>query len=90
MSRLSCRFSSYVIGRQSSSSLSSMSNIVSGGRIGCACCSPLFLLPPPTGSSGSRIEPAQLGKFDQRLLKTAFASIQRLLEFTASTFMADL
>jgi CBS domain-containing protein len=33
------------------------------------------------------IAPWQLGKFDQRLLKTAFSSIQRLLEFTASTFI---
>lgn len=32
----------------------------------------------------------QLGKFDQRLLKTAFSSIQRLLEFTASTFVRGL
>ena len=33
------------------------------------------------------IVPSRLGKFDQRLLKTAFSSIQRLLEFTTSTFI---
>jgi signal-transduction protein with cAMP-binding, CBS, and nucleotidyltransferase domain len=38
-------------------------------------------------AGGSRIDPGMLGKFDQRLLKTAFSSIQRLLEFTASTFI---
>ena len=38
-----------------------------------------------TGSS--TVAPLQLGKFDQRLLKTAFSSIQRLLEFTDSTFV---
>ena len=40
-----------------------------------------------TLAGGSRIEPGALGKFDQRLLKTAFSSTQRLLEFTASTFL---
>jgi CBS domain-containing protein len=40
-----------------------------------------------TLAGGSRIEPRTLGKFDQRLLKTAFSSIQSLLEFTASTFI---
>jgi CBS domain-containing protein len=39
-----------------------------------------------TLAGGSRIEPCTLGKFDQRLLKTMFTSIERLLEFTASTF----
>lgn len=37
--------------------------------------------------AGSRIDPGKLGKFDQLLLKTAFSSIQRLLEFTTSTFI---
>jgi CBS domain-containing protein len=36
---------------------------------------------------GARIDPGKLGKFDQLLLKTAFSSIQRLLEFTTSTFI---
>ena len=36
----------------------------------------------------NRIDPAQLGRYDSRLLKTAFASIERLLEFTAETFHA--
>ena len=40
-----------------------------------------------TLAGSSRIEPGELGKFDQRLLKTAFSSIQRLLEFTADTFI---
>jgi signal-transduction protein with cAMP-binding, CBS, and nucleotidyltransferase domain len=35
----------------------------------------------------SRIDPGKLGKFDQLLLKIAFSSIQRLLEFTTSTFI---
>ena len=39
--------------------------------------------------AGGRIQPGDLGKFDQRLLKTAFSSIQRLLEFTASAFIPD-
>jgi signal-transduction protein with cAMP-binding, CBS, and nucleotidyltransferase domain len=39
-----------------------------------------------TLAGGSRIEPCALGKFDQRLLKTMFSSIERLLEFTAATF----
>jgi len=34
----------------------------------------------------SRIDPAVLGRYDQRVIKTAFASIQRLLEFTIATF----
>jgi signal-transduction protein with cAMP-binding, CBS, and nucleotidyltransferase domain len=38
-------------------------------------------------AGGSRVEPGRLGKFDQILLKTAFVSIQRLLEFTTSTFI---
>ncbi len=40
-----------------------------------------------TRAAGSRIDPGRLGKFDQLLLKTAFSSIQRLLEFTTSTFI---
>ncbi len=35
----------------------------------------------------SRITPGMLGKFDQLLLKTAFSSIQRFLEFTHSAFV---
>ncbi len=34
-----------------------------------------------------RIEPSKLGKFDQRVLKTAFSSIQNLLEFTTNTLI---
>ena len=37
--------------------------------------------------AGARIEPGKLGKFDRLLLKTAFSSIQRFLEFTVSTFI---
>ena len=40
-----------------------------------------------TLAGSSRIDPGTLGKFDQRLLKTAFFSVQNLLEFTASTFI---
>ncbi len=36
---------------------------------------------------GSRIDPGKLGKFDKVLLKTAFSSVQRFLEFTLSTFV---
>jgi hypothetical protein len=36
-----------------------------------------------------RIEPSKLGKFDRLLLKTAFSSIQRFLEFTVSTFIPE-
>ncbi len=35
---------------------------------------------------GGRIEPGKLGKFEQRVLKTAFASMQRFLEYTDATF----
>ena len=38
-------------------------------------------------SAGPRINPAKLGRFDQLLLKGAFSSIHRLLEFTASIFL---
>ena len=38
-------------------------------------------------SGGPQINAGNLGRFDQLLLKTAFSSIQRLLEFTASTFI---
>jgi CBS domain-containing protein len=38
-------------------------------------------------AGSSRINTATLGRFDQLLLKTAFSSIQRLLEFTTSTFI---
>jgi len=38
-------------------------------------------------AGGSQISAAALGRFDQRLLKTAFSSIHRLLEFTAATFI---
>jgi len=34
----------------------------------------------------SLIDPGLLGRYDQRVLKTAFASVQRLLEFTTATF----
>ena len=34
-------------------------------------------------AGGSQIDAGKLGRFDQLLLKTAFSSIQRLLEFTA-------
>jgi len=34
------------------------------------------------------IAPSALGKFDQRVMKTSFSSILRLLELTASTFVA--
>ncbi|MCU1235326.1 MAG: nucleotidyltransferase [Candidatus Solibacter sp.] len=40
-----------------------------------------------TLAGGSRIDPSTLGKFDQRLLKTAFSSVQHLLEYTAATFI---
>jgi signal-transduction protein with cAMP-binding, CBS, and nucleotidyltransferase domain len=30
------------------------------------------------------IEPSQLTKYDQRLLKTAFESVQKLIEFTSA------
>ena len=40
--------------------------------------------------AGARIEPGKLGKFDRLLLKTAFSSIQRFLEFTVSTFIPDI
>jgi len=33
------------------------------------------------------IDPARLGRYDSRLLKTAFGSIQRLLELTSETFV---
>ena len=34
----------------------------------------------------SAIDPSVLGRYDQRVLKTAFASVQRLLEFTTAAF----
>jgi CBS domain-containing protein len=39
--------------------------------------------------AGARIEPGKLGKFDQRLLKTAFSAIHRLLEFTSLRFVPE-
>lgn len=39
---------------------------------------------------GPRILPGRLGKFDQALLKTAFPSITRFLEFTLSVFLQPL
>jgi CBS domain-containing protein len=39
--------------------------------------------------AGPRIQPGKLRKFDQRLLKTAFSAIHRLLEFTALRFVPD-
>lgn len=41
-------------------------------------------------TAGREIRPGRLGKFDQRLLKTAFSSIHRLLEFTESRFIPDV
>lgn len=38
-------------------------------------------------AGGASIEPTSLGKFDQLLLKTSFASIHRFLEFTVETFI---
>jgi CBS domain-containing protein len=35
-------------------------------------------------SRSPQIEPSQLTKYDQRLLKTAFESVQRLIEFTST------
>ncbi len=43
-----------------------------------------------TLAGDSRIEPGKLGKFDHLLLKTAFSSIQRFLEFSVSTFIAAI
>jgi CBS domain-containing protein len=40
-----------------------------------------------TLAGSCRIEPSKLGRYDQRLLKTAFSSIQHLLELTTSTFI---
>lgn len=40
-----------------------------------------------TLAGSPQIDPAQLGRYDSRLLKTAFASIARLLEFTHETFI---
>jgi CBS domain-containing protein len=38
-------------------------------------------------AGGASIDPTSLGKFDQLLLKTSFASIHRFLEFTVQTFI---
>ncbi len=43
-----------------------------------------------TLAGGARIDSATLGKFDQLLLKSAFSSIQRVIEFTVSTFVPTL
>jgi CBS domain-containing protein len=43
-----------------------------------------------TLAGDSRIEPGKLGKFDHLLLKTAFSSIQRFLEFSVSTFIGAI
>jgi len=40
-----------------------------------------------TLAGGSRIDCAMLGKFDQKLLKTALVSIERFLEFTVNTLV---
>lgn len=40
-----------------------------------------------TLADGPRIDPTRLGRYDSRLLKTAFSSIQRLLELTRDTFV---
>jgi len=41
-----------------------------------------------TLAGGSQIKAGKLGRFDQLLLKTAFSSIHRLLEFTSTTFVS--
>jgi CBS domain-containing protein len=41
-----------------------------------------------TRNGGPRIEPGHLEKRDQLLLKTAFAAVQRFLEFTVARFVA--
>ncbi|MBY0504655.1 MAG: cyclic nucleotide-binding domain-containing protein [Bryobacteraceae bacterium] len=41
-----------------------------------------------TLAGGPRIDPSRLGRYDSRLLKTAFGSIQRLLELTHTIFVA--
>jgi signal-transduction protein with cAMP-binding, CBS, and nucleotidyltransferase domain len=41
-------------------------------------------------TGGDRLNPSTLGKFDQLLLKTTFASIQRFLDFTVSRFIPAL
>jgi signal-transduction protein with cAMP-binding, CBS, and nucleotidyltransferase domain len=43
-----------------------------------------------TLAGSPKIDPARLGRYDSRLLKTAFASIQRLLEFTMETFVPNV
>lgn len=43
-----------------------------------------------TLAGGSVIATRRLGRFDQLVLRTAFTSIQRLLEFTASTLIGEL
>jgi len=43
-----------------------------------------------TLTGGTRIDPGKLEKFDQLLLKTAFSSVQRFLEFTVATFVPGL
>ena len=40
-----------------------------------------------TLAGGPNIDCAMLGKFDQKLLKTTFASIERFLEFTVNTMV---
>ncbi|MEO8593273.1 MAG: putative nucleotidyltransferase substrate binding domain-containing protein [Candidatus Solibacter sp.] len=40
-----------------------------------------------TLAGGPKIDCAMLGKFDQKLLKTAFTSIERFLEFTVNTMV---
>jgi CBS domain-containing protein len=39
-------------------------------------------------AGGSQVNAGKLGRLDQLLLKTAFSSIHRLLEFTSSTFVS--
>jgi CBS domain-containing protein len=43
-----------------------------------------------TLAGSPKIDARRLGRYDSRLLKTAFASIQRLLEFTMETFVPSL
>jgi CBS domain-containing protein len=40
--------------------------------------------------AGREIKPGRLGKLDQRLLKTAFSSIHRLLDFTENRFILSV
>ncbi len=43
-----------------------------------------------TISGGRRIHPAKLGKLDQMMLKTAFTSVHRVVQFTVNQFVGGL